>query len=232
MIGIYKIENLITHRVYIGQSVNIGQRWTVHRSSAFNPNAHDYNSQLYRSIRKHGLHNFSFEVLHEVSPQEYSVELLNQLERKYIAQYNSFVDGYNATPGGEYGISQKGELNGRALVTEDDVRLIREMYAAHIPHREVYELFKNRLTDRGFTKIWTGETWRHISMDVYSVENRLFHKTLSKKLPRNMVHNAKLSEQDVTHIQELKKRGKGVKEVYQQYRNLISFSGFENVWYI
>ena len=33
--GIYKIENLINHKVYIGQSVNIYKRWKEHKWSAF-----------------------------------------------------------------------------------------------------------------------------------------------------------------------------------------------------
>ena len=31
--GIYKIENLINHKVYIGQSKDINKRWSRHRSN-------------------------------------------------------------------------------------------------------------------------------------------------------------------------------------------------------
>ena len=36
MIGIYKIENLINGKVYIGQSINISERFTEHKREAFN----------------------------------------------------------------------------------------------------------------------------------------------------------------------------------------------------
>ena len=32
MIGIYKITNLINGKSYIGQSINIKQRWKTHRN--------------------------------------------------------------------------------------------------------------------------------------------------------------------------------------------------------
>ena len=35
--GIYKIENLINHKVYIGQSKNIYARWKQHKRNINNP---------------------------------------------------------------------------------------------------------------------------------------------------------------------------------------------------
>ena len=57
--GIYKIENQVNQKVYIGQSTNITTRWRRHRSEASNLN----NSYpLYCAMRKYGLDNFSFEI--------------------------------------------------------------------------------------------------------------------------------------------------------------------------
>ena len=55
MIGIYKYQNKINKKVYIGQSINLKQRKMAHKSSAFNEKAKDYNSQLHQAIRKYGL---------------------------------------------------------------------------------------------------------------------------------------------------------------------------------
>ena len=64
MIGIYKIENLVNGKCYIGQSKYIEKRWTDHKSNAFNSIQKDqYKYPLYRAIRKYGLENFSFEVI-------------------------------------------------------------------------------------------------------------------------------------------------------------------------
>ena len=83
-IGIYKIENLITGKIYIGQSKHIEMRWQEHcRPSA--------DSIIACAIRKYGKKNFSFEVLEECNLEE-----LNSREEYYIKLYNSVVpNGYN-----------------------------------------------------------------------------------------------------------------------------------------
>ena len=95
---IYKITNIQNNKVYIGQSNNILRRWRDHKTNAFNSNDHNYNTHLYRSIRKYGLQNFSFEVLEECSISE-----LDAREIYWISYYNSFKDKkhYNLTEGGE-----------------------------------------------------------------------------------------------------------------------------------
>lgn len=97
MIGIYKITNSLNGKTYIGQSVNIQDRWKAHRNRPFNPNSNDYESPLYRAIRKYGLNNFKFEVLEECER-----ELLNDKEIFYIKQYKSSdpTFGYNISNGG------------------------------------------------------------------------------------------------------------------------------------
>lgn len=100
MVGIYKITNLINNKIYIGQSINIQQRWKTHRSGPFNKNNHQYDTPLYRAIRKYGLQNFSFEVLEECVEGE-----LDNKEQYYIEKYDStnFDKGYNLTKGGDSG---------------------------------------------------------------------------------------------------------------------------------
>lgn len=96
MIGIYKIENLINHHCYIGQSVNISKRWRSHKVAAYNTNDSRYEYPIYKAIRKYGLSNFSFEVLEECSKEK-----LNEREIYWIEYYNSWQNGYNQTPGGD-----------------------------------------------------------------------------------------------------------------------------------
>lgn len=83
-IGIYKIENLLTHKIYIGQSVHIETRWSEHcRPSA--------NSVISNAIHKYGKDNFSFEILKKCKESE-----LDKWEEYYINFYNSIVpNGYN-----------------------------------------------------------------------------------------------------------------------------------------
>lgn len=74
MVGIYKITNKINQKIYIGQSVNISKRWTAHRNGAFNPNNNQYNTPLYKAIRKYGIENFTFEVLEECGINELDIK--------------------------------------------------------------------------------------------------------------------------------------------------------------
>ena len=61
--GIYKIENIVNGKVYIGQSTDIFYRIMNHKSETFNPNSTSYNSPIHRAIRKYGIERFTFEII-------------------------------------------------------------------------------------------------------------------------------------------------------------------------
>ena len=62
-IGIYKIENLLNHKIYIGQSKHIEKRFLEHcKLSA--------KSLVGKAISKYGKENFSFEILEECNESE------------------------------------------------------------------------------------------------------------------------------------------------------------------
>lgn len=105
MVGIYKIENLINHKVYIGQSKQIEYRWKQHIDRAKNL---EYKTHLYLAIRKYSLENFKFEIIEECLEDK-----LNEREKYWIAYYDSVnpQKGYNNTSGGEGGGSYKYDIN-------------------------------------------------------------------------------------------------------------------------
>lgn len=85
-IGIYKIENLINGKIYIGQSIHIEKRWSEHCKASSC-------SLISKAIKKYGKDNFSFQIL-----EECSVDSLTKKESEYIAKYNSLApNGYNIT---------------------------------------------------------------------------------------------------------------------------------------
>jgi group I intron endonuclease len=73
MIGIYKITNPLGN-IYIGQSVNIPQRWKSHKSKQ----ATFGKSKICTSFRKYGHLSHTFEVL-----ERCTVAVLNDRERFY-----------------------------------------------------------------------------------------------------------------------------------------------------
>lgn len=93
--GIYKIENLVNGKIYIGQSKHIKQRWSEHKKE-LKANKHA-NHYLQRAWNKYGEDNFSHIILEECDES-----CLDEREKYYINLYNSFNSdaGYNLTDGG------------------------------------------------------------------------------------------------------------------------------------
>ena len=98
MIGIYKFENLVNGKKYIGQSINIERRYKDHIVRAKNnfPSNSEYNSAFHKALRKYGISSFSFEILEECGKAQ-----LNQKEIYWIKYFDSYANGYNETSGGE-----------------------------------------------------------------------------------------------------------------------------------
>ena len=84
MIGIYKIENLLNHKCYIGQSIHIERRWKEHCQKSTK-------SVISQAIKKYGKENFSFQIL-----EECEIDELAEKEIAYIHKFNSIIpNGYN-----------------------------------------------------------------------------------------------------------------------------------------
>ena len=86
--GIYKIQNLINNKLYIGQSINLKKRKRKHFTELRN-NRH-VNSHLQRAFNRYGEENFNFEVILFCEESE-----LTYYEDFFIKYYNTQSLGYN-----------------------------------------------------------------------------------------------------------------------------------------
>lgn len=92
---IYSYTNLINNKRYIGLTFNEKQRYKDHQKQV----RRGIVGKFYNAVRKYGMNNFKYEVL--FSSETVTFEELNQKEIQFIAAFDSFKNGYNATIGGD-----------------------------------------------------------------------------------------------------------------------------------
>lgn len=99
---IYCVICLPTGKLYFGQTVTpIGDRWVRHLSSSKKGSNHKF----HRAIRKYGAENFIIEEVLTVSAptKEILKKKLDYVEMRLIKRFNTKIDGYNSTDGGDKG---------------------------------------------------------------------------------------------------------------------------------
>jgi len=98
---IYKIENLVNGKVYIGQTTQNPNYRRRQHFKLLRDNKHQ-NSHLQHSFNKYGLFNFEFIIINYGT----SKEVLDQLEDDYINYYDCLNQnkGYNLKNGGTNGL--------------------------------------------------------------------------------------------------------------------------------
>ena len=88
VIGIYKITNKINGNCYIGQSVDIKTRWRKHKEYSLNKTSKAYEYPLMRAFRKHGVENFSFDIVERLSSNKKLLELEIKWYKMLNPEYN------------------------------------------------------------------------------------------------------------------------------------------------
>lgn len=96
--GIYCFTNKINNKKYIGQSINIINRYYHHKYNYLYENHNKINTVFYDALRKYGFNMFDFKILEECPIAE-----LDQREKYWISFLNTQIpNGYNVEGGGRY----------------------------------------------------------------------------------------------------------------------------------
>lgn len=90
--GIYKITDLTTGQAYVGQSIDVKERFRSHIKTSLSHGLAA--NKLYSAMKKSGQHNFTFEILEEVPREK-----LNEREAYWINFYKTKEYGLNGTKG-------------------------------------------------------------------------------------------------------------------------------------
>lgn len=100
---IYKIENMIDGKVYIGKtSSTLEKRWKQHCYDAKRKCAAQ-KFKLHRAIAEFGAENFSVVQIDTAATKEEA----DEKEIQWIRRYCSILYGYNTSPGGRNGANYK-----------------------------------------------------------------------------------------------------------------------------
>ena len=94
--GIYKITDQKTGESYIGQSRKVKERWQNHIKCGIGAMPASNANQLYASMKRDGVWNFTFELLEQCEPQ-----VLDDKERWFIDLYSSDTIGLNSKRGNQ-----------------------------------------------------------------------------------------------------------------------------------
>lgn len=117
---VYLFENLKMPEVYVGTTIDVKERLANHIRSVEN----EEDCHFYRAIRKYGWGSFEFFILESGLTQAEGYVM----EKKWIKILDSYINGYNSTPGGEGfscgdGHSQSRKIKAMNLYTREEFHL-------------------------------------------------------------------------------------------------------------
>lgn len=199
MIGIYYIYSKSQNKHYIGKSIDVHKRILKHKSD-LRLNKH-HSLYLQHVYNKYGEQDLEFNMI-----QECSLEESGDLEKKYIQEYDSYENGFNATLGGEWGapgrkfspetlkkLSErvKGEKNPQHNHWGDknpNCRITKEVasyiyFFTHSQRRDFPRVSrkdwigKEGITVDIYKKIQSGKTWKPLSKEIDLESEEMFEKT-------------------------------------------------------
>ena len=155
-IGIYKIENKVNGKVYIGQSIDIGNRLRQHRYRAFNQkDKKTYSLYLYAAIRKYGKDNFTYSIVELCDKSQ-----LDERERYWISYYRSNEKGrgYNLSDGGDSKYISEQTKGSNLSEKKQRVEQIKDLLIhSDLQIKEIAKLFG--VTKASVTNINIGRSW-------------------------------------------------------------------------
>lgn len=95
MAYIYLITNTLNGKQYVGKTLySVQTRWTQHKNDYSRPRMNK--RPLYDAFNKYGIENFKIELI-----EECNVDAVNEREEYWIANLDTYSNGYNATLGGD-----------------------------------------------------------------------------------------------------------------------------------
>lgn len=92
----------------------------------------------------------------------------------------------------------------------------------------MYEKYKDKIGPSGFHKIWNGDTWTKVHMDVYTEENKAFHTLIRNSHPGKGIGN-RLS---IDEIREVRRRSltENLDDIYKDFKDKVTRKVFRKIY--
>ena len=151
MKGIYKIQNKVNGKIYIGQSKDIEKRWNGHRKMSYYRSSSQGTYPLYEDMDKYGIDQFDFAIIE--SSEEWTKEELTKREAHWVHYYDSINTGYNQVDP----LKWMPKDNKWSKLSQDDIdEIIRLLSYSKYTQTQIAKMF--HITDSIVSNINTGET--------------------------------------------------------------------------
>ena len=190
--AIYKIENLVNQKVYIGKTIRSPEtRWKEHIRESLYEND---NIPIHNAIRKYGLENFSFSIIEDNIED---IDILNQKEKDYIVKFNALSHdaGYNVCLGGDGGRTA-------SKLTEEIVDKIVTILSDKDSLTSIPDIAKQyNVSSSVISRINLGETW-HKDNIIYPIRDySVTGLTITRSTYKNIIDDILYSEMPLKDIQ-------------------------------
>ena len=173
--GIYKIENLVNGKCYIGQSETISNRWKRHRTD-LKCGVHD-NIHLQRAYNKYGPESFKYSVVEYCEPEK---ELLKEREQFWMGVLEVIEKGYNMCPAAGSPLGYRHTEESKLKRSGKNHRLFGKTRSQKV---------KDKISKAHKGRVISEETKKKIS---YTLKGRIFSEETLAKLSGENSHRSRV----------------------------------------
>lgn len=216
---IYYIKNIKNNMIYIGMSTCIDKRFNRHKNLLKN-NKH-FNYKLQNDYNNYGANCFEYGVLVEANK-----ETLEKLEEFYICKFTKQGTCYNI------------RMNNNSISEETKSKISNNTKKA-MSSELVKAKLRKPVSDETKAKISEALKRKYkenpnlllkMSLIAKNRERKPLSESEKEKFRGSNNGNSKVKEKDVINIRLRRKNGEQRKNVYKDYKDIISERNFKAIW--